>query len=100
MAFHRLKPLAIVAVASLLAMDRTTVTASLKPLEPRGLVKTQSDPADRRSRLSTLTPRDADCLRAPCQSGESLTARLKIPFRTAIPAGCEKRLTRSLLIHL
>lgn len=42
-------------VASLLAMDRTTLTAALKPLELRGLVKISQDPADRRSRILTLT---------------------------------------------
>lgn len=42
-------------VAALLAMDRTTLTAALKPLERRGLVKASRDPADRRSRLLTLT---------------------------------------------
>jgi DNA-binding MarR family transcriptional regulator len=43
------------AVASLLAMDRTTLTAALKPLERRGLVKTTLDPGDRRSRRIALT---------------------------------------------
>ena len=43
------------AVASLLAMDRTTLTAALKPLERRGLVKIGSDPEDGRSRLLILT---------------------------------------------
>ena len=42
-------------VASLLAMDRTTLTAALKPLERRGLVKVSPDPADRRSRRIGLT---------------------------------------------
>ncbi len=42
-------------VAHLLAMDRTTLTAALKPLERRGLVELQVDPADRRSRLLVLT---------------------------------------------
>ena len=42
-------------VASLLAMDRTTLTAALKPLERRGLVKITQDPADRRSRILNLT---------------------------------------------
>ena len=45
------------AVASLLAMDRTTLTAALKPLQRRGLVKITTDPADRRGRLMTLTPK-------------------------------------------
>jgi len=42
-------------VAQLLAMDRTTLTAALKPLERRGLVKVSPDPADRRSRVLQLT---------------------------------------------
>jgi DNA-binding MarR family transcriptional regulator len=43
------------AVASLLAMDRTTLTAALKPLQRRGLVKVTADRKDRRSRVTTLT---------------------------------------------
>ncbi len=42
-------------VASLLAMDRTTLTAALKPLERRGLVEVAADPLDRRSRRLSLT---------------------------------------------
>jgi DNA-binding MarR family transcriptional regulator len=42
-------------VARLLAMDRTTLTANLKPLERRGLVSVQPDAADRRSRRLQLT---------------------------------------------
>jgi len=42
-------------VASLLAMDRTTLTAALKPLERRGLVKIAADTNDRRSRVLILT---------------------------------------------
>jgi DNA-binding MarR family transcriptional regulator len=43
------------AVAHLLAMDRTTLTAALKPLQRRGLVEVSPDPADRRGRLLSLT---------------------------------------------
>ena len=43
-------------VTDLLAMDRTTLTAALKPLERRGLVEVLVDPDDRRSRRLTLTP--------------------------------------------
>ncbi len=39
------------AVAALLAMDRTTLTAALTPLDRRGLVEIVVDPADRRGRL-------------------------------------------------
>jgi DNA-binding MarR family transcriptional regulator len=43
-------------VSALLAMDRTTLTANLKPLERRGLVRIMVDRADRRSRVMALTP--------------------------------------------
>jgi len=55
MSLNRPQPPSIGSVAALLAMDRTTLTANLKPLERRGLVKTAVDPADRRGRLLTLT---------------------------------------------
>jgi DNA-binding MarR family transcriptional regulator len=56
MSLNRPVPPPMGSVASLLAMDRTTLTAALKPLERRGLVEIASDPADRRSRLLKLTP--------------------------------------------
>jgi DNA-binding MarR family transcriptional regulator len=56
MLLNRREPPAMAEVASLLAMDRTTLTAALKPLERRGLVTVTTDPADRRGRLIALTP--------------------------------------------
>jgi len=56
MSLNRPTPAPMRAVASLLAMDRTTLTAALKPLERRGLVALRPDPKDGRSRLVTLTP--------------------------------------------
>jgi len=56
MSLNRPEPPPMAPVASLLGMDRTTLTAALKPLERRGLVKISSDPADRRSRVLALTP--------------------------------------------
>jgi DNA-binding MarR family transcriptional regulator len=52
---NRPAPAPMSAVASLLAMDRTTLTANLKPLERRRLVKVAVDPSDRRGRVVTLT---------------------------------------------
>ena len=52
---NRPEPPGMTAVASLLAMDRTTLTAALKPLRRRGLVRIMADPADRRGRLMMLT---------------------------------------------
>jgi DNA-binding MarR family transcriptional regulator len=49
-------------VAELLAMDRTTLTAALKPLERRGLVESRADPNDRRARRLALTPTGAELL--------------------------------------
>jgi DNA-binding MarR family transcriptional regulator len=55
MSLNRPKPPGMAAVASLLAMDRTTLTAALKPLRRRGLLKITADPRDGRGRLMTLT---------------------------------------------
>lgn len=52
---NRPEPPTISAVAQLLAMDRSTVTANLKPLERKGLVVTTPDARDRRSRRASLT---------------------------------------------
>jgi len=56
MSLNRPEPPTMGAVATLLAMDRTTLTAALKPLERRGLVAITVDPADKRNRLLQLTP--------------------------------------------
>jgi DNA-binding MarR family transcriptional regulator len=55
MALNRPEPPPMGPVAELLAMERTTLTAALKPLERRGLVEIRTDPKDRRSRLLVLT---------------------------------------------
>src|SRR5256885_12459661 len=55
MSLNRAEPPKIGSVAALLAMDRTTLTANLKPLERRGLVKVTVDAADRRGRRLALT---------------------------------------------
>jgi DNA-binding MarR family transcriptional regulator len=64
MSLNRPEPPPMGPVASLLAMDRTTLTAALKPLERRGLVKISQNPSDRRNRILILTAK-----------GESLLAR-------------------------
>lgn len=55
MALNQPEPPSMAPVARLLAMDRTTLTAALKPLEKRGLVNLDPDPKDRRSRRLQLT---------------------------------------------
>lgn len=56
MSLNRPDAPAMGAVAAFLAMDRTTLTAALKPLARRGLVEVAVDAKDRRSRRMKLTP--------------------------------------------
>lgn len=62
MALNRPEPPSIAPVARLLAMDRTTLTAALKPLQKNSLVEIIADTSDRRSRLLLLTPKGSDLL--------------------------------------
>src|SRR5438270_930934 len=55
MSLNRDRPPSIGEVSALLAMDRTTLNANLKPLERRGLLSVSVDDADRRSRRLALT---------------------------------------------
>jgi len=62
MALNRPAPPPMAPVAHLLAMDRTTLTAALKPLERRGLVQVAADYRDRRNRLLVLTDAGREAL--------------------------------------
>ena len=55
MSLNRPEPPNMAPVAQSLAMDRTTLTAALKPLERRGLLSVEADPKDRRGRRLRLT---------------------------------------------
>ncbi len=55
MSLNRPEPPSIGEVSKLLALDRTTLTANLKPLQRRGLVKVKVDAADKRGRRLILT---------------------------------------------
>src|SRR5271156_4647325 len=50
MSLNRPEPPGMASVAGLLAMDQTTLTAALKPLQRRGLLDIRVDPLDRRAR--------------------------------------------------
>ncbi len=56
MSLNRPEPASIGNVSTLLAMDRTSLTANLKPLQRRGLVAVSIDDGDKRTRRLTLTP--------------------------------------------
>lgn len=55
MALNRPEPPSMGPVAEVLAMDRTTLTAALKPLVKHGWVLVEPDPQDGRSRRLSLT---------------------------------------------
>jgi DNA-binding MarR family transcriptional regulator len=63
-ALNRPEPPTLGPVAQLLAMDRTTVTAALKPLVREGLVAIATDPGDRRTRRIRLTEKGHEVLAA------------------------------------
>ena len=82
MALNRPAPPPMGPVARLLAMDRTTLTAALKPLERRGLVRIEISFSDRRTRLLVLT-----------ESGKQKLAEA-IPIWRETHAAIENRLDR------
>jgi DNA-binding MarR family transcriptional regulator len=92
MSLNRPEPPAMAAVASLLAMDRTTLTAALKPLERRGLVTVAPDPGDRRSRLMALTPKGMTLLAQAVPIWE----RTHQEIEGCLPDGDPNRLRRNL----
>lgn len=55
MALNRPEPVSLTPLSRFLAMDRTTLTAALKPLQRDGLVEGCANPQDGRSRLLRLT---------------------------------------------
>lgn len=63
MSLNRPAPPSIGELAPFLAMDRTTLTAMIKPLEKRGLVEASSDTKDRRKRRLKLTAAGHELLR-------------------------------------
>ena len=54
-ALNRPEPPGMAAAAAVLGVDRTTLTAALKPLERHGLVRVGTDAKDRRGRRAVLT---------------------------------------------
>lgn len=77
MSLNRPEPPRIGEVAELLAMDRTTLTANLKPLERRKLVTVSVDPQDRRSRRLALTPAGRAILAGALPIWEKAQARVE-----------------------
>lgn len=81
MSLNRPEPPLMRDVANLLAMDRTTLTAMLKPLARRGLLEVSPDEKDKRGRRLTLLP-----------EGRALLARA-LPIWTETEAAVERDLS-------
>ena len=85
--------------AEFLAMDRTTLTAALKPLQRRGLVKIVPDESDRRVKRLALTPAgDAVIAKAYalwCECHGAIEASMQAPSADAMRSGLQ-RMVRNL----
>jgi DNA-binding MarR family transcriptional regulator len=81
MSLNRPQPPRMKEVALLLALDRTTLTANLKPLERRGFLAVEPDGDDRRSRRLALTDSGRAALVAAypawCATEQAVEAGLK-----------------------
>ena len=92
MSLNRPEPPPMGPVASLLAMDRTTLTAALKPLERRGLVGICRDPSDRRSRILVLTEKGRKLLARALPVWKSTHAAIEKPLAEDEPERLRKSL--------
>jgi DNA-binding MarR family transcriptional regulator len=83
MSLNRPQPPSIGQLSERLAMDRTTLTANLKPLERRGLVRVSVDDADKRGRRLALTPAGRALLAAAMPIWEETHAEIErlVPSR-------------------
>jgi DNA-binding MarR family transcriptional regulator len=92
MSLNRPEAPGIAAVAALLAMDRTTLTAALKPLERRSLIKITRDRQDHRTRLLELTSRGRKLLARAVTIWKKTHAEIE----ACLDAGEPDRLRKSL----
>lgn len=85
MSLNRPEPPSLGAVARVLAMDRTTLTAALKPLERARLIVVRPDPKDRRARRLSLTRRGAAVLAQAVPVWRELHGAIEAELDTAHP---------------
>ncbi len=89
-ALNRPAPPGMAPVAALLAMDRTTLTAALKPLVRDGLVQVLADPADGRARRLLLTEAGRTALGRALPAWQATHAEVEAPL--ADPAALRRGL--------
>ena len=94
MSLNRPEPPGMGPVAALLGMDRTTLTAALKPLQRRGLIKLTIDPSDQRGRRASLTRKGTVLLAKAVPVWE----RTSLEVEALLEDGDSDRLRRSLRV--
>ena len=94
MSLNRPEPPTMGPVADLLAIDRTTLTAALKPLTRNGLVEILPGKDDKRARRLKLTPEGLEVLARAVPIWTELHAKLE----SELPQGDADHLRQSLLI--
>ncbi|PDT01092.1 MarR family transcriptional regulator [Rhizobium chutanense] len=92
MSLNRPEPPPMGPVAALLAMDQTTLTAALKPLQRKGWVEVMENPKDRRRRLLRLTAEGKAVLAKALPIWEATHAAID----AALPDGDATRLRQDL----
>lgn len=85
MALNRPDAPSIGALATFLAMDRTSLTAALKPLARDGLLRVGPAASDRRSRIVTITPDGVARLGAALVIWRETHARLDAALGLTVP---------------
>jgi DNA-binding MarR family transcriptional regulator len=86
MSLNRPQPPTMGQVASVLAMDRTTLTANLKPLQRRRLVTVAADEEDKRTRRLRLTAAGRKRLVAALPVWRDTQARIAARLGASDPA--------------
>lgn len=94
MSLNRPEPAPFGKVAALLGMDRTTLTAALKPLVGRGWVSVSQGREDRREKFLMLTPEGAAALAPAVQAWCDEHAALE----SQLPEGDPDRLRQGLAL--
>lgn len=92
MSLNRPEPPTLGSVAELLAMDRTTLTANLKPLERDALVEMRTDEKDRRARRLALTEKGRSLL----TRAVPIWTRTHREVESVLPPGAADRLRADL----
>jgi DNA-binding MarR family transcriptional regulator len=94
MALNQPEPPPIGRLAPFLAMDPSTLTAAVKPLERRGLLRLIPDAEDRRSRRVRITPEGVALLRRAIPAWREAHAALDAALGEATSAVLRQGLAR------